>query len=62
MEKYFLKNILKKIVIYKEEIDFGYSLALRFPLEKGVLGGYFELLKNSSEYRNWRSYLKNKPY
>ena len=45
---------------YKEEIDFGYSLALRFPLEKGVLGGYFELLKNSSEYRNWRSYLNNK--
>lgn len=44
----------------KNEIVYGYSLALRFPLEKGVLKGFFELLKNSFEYRNWRLYLNNK--
>lgn len=44
----------------KKEVEFGYSIALRFPLDAGVLKGFFELLKNSSEYRNWREYLDNK--
>ena len=44
----------------KEEIDFTYSLVLRFPHEEGVLQGFFELLRNSSESKKWKNYTNNK--
>ena len=65
VEKYF--DLLSSAVTYqykrkanKTEIDYCYSLALRFPAEKGVLREFFELLGKSSERSRWSYILRTK--
>lgn len=54
-----LKYVFKRKAS-KKEVERCYALAIRFPLEEGVLREFFELLKNSVEYKKWRNYIDNK--